>query len=61
MITLPLEPIFGVGCCFPLVRKSGSDAAIGMAQEDRWKFWSRKNDVDEQWIQYVDNNVLAGE
>ncbi len=32
-----------------------------MAQEDRKLFWNRENEVDEKWIQFVDNNVLAGE
>jgi len=33
-----------------------------MAQEDSKLFWSRENEVDEQWIEYVDDdNVLAGE
>ena len=32
-----------------------------MAQEDRKLFWNRENEVDEKWIQFVDDNVLAGE
>ena len=32
-----------------------------MAQKDNWNLWGRKNDVDEVWIQAVDNNVLAGQ
>lgn len=32
-----------------------------MAQEDRWKFWSRENEVDERWIQFVDDNVAGSE
>jgi len=32
-----------------------------MAQEDRWKFWKRENEVDEKWIQFVDDNALAGQ
>jgi protein-ribulosamine 3-kinase len=31
-----------------------------MAQEDRSMFWSRENEVSEEWIQFVDDNVLAG-
>lgn len=31
-----------------------------MAQEDRSLFWSRENEVSEEWIQFVDDNVLAG-
>lgn len=31
-----------------------------MAQEDRSLFWSRENEVSEEWIQVVDENVLAG-
>lgn len=31
-----------------------------MAQEDRKLFWSRENEVAEQWIEFVDDNVLAG-
>jgi hypothetical protein len=31
-----------------------------MAQEDRKLFWNRENDVSEEWIQFVDDNVLAG-
>ena len=32
-----------------------------MAQEDRKLFWNRENEVDKKWIQFVDDNVLAGE
>ena len=32
-----------------------------MAQEDRKLFWSRENEVDEKWIQFVDDNVYARE
>ena len=31
-----------------------------MAQEDRKLFWNRANEVSEEWIQIVDDNVLAG-
>jgi protein-ribulosamine 3-kinase len=31
-----------------------------MAQEDRGLFWNRENEVSEEWIQFVDDNVLAG-
>ena len=31
-----------------------------MAQEERGLFWSRENEVSEEWIQFVDDNVLAG-
>ena len=32
-----------------------------MAQEDRKLFWSRENEVDEEWIHFVDDNVHARE
>ena len=32
-----------------------------MAQEDRKRFWNRENEVDEKWIQFVDDNVHTGE
>jgi hypothetical protein len=32
-----------------------------MAQEDRRGLsWKRENEVSEEWIQFVDDNVLAG-
>jgi protein-ribulosamine 3-kinase len=31
-----------------------------MAQEDRILFWNRENEVSEEWIQFVDDTVLAG-
>jgi hypothetical protein len=31
-----------------------------MAQEDRTLFWNRENEVSEEWIQFVDDNALAG-
>jgi len=30
-----------------------------MAQEDRKLFWGRENEVSEEWIEFVDENVLA--
>lgn len=31
-----------------------------MAQEDRGLSWKSENEVSEEWIQFVDDNVLAG-
>jgi hypothetical protein len=30
-----------------------------MAQEDKKLFWGRENEVSGEWIEFVDENVLA--
>lgn len=32
-----------------------------MAPDDRNLFWNRENEVDEKWIDSVDDDVLGGE
>ncbi len=31
-----------------------------MAQEDRKLFWNKENELSEEWIQFVDDIVVAG-
>jgi hypothetical protein len=52
---------FGLARLLIIIRLRSYTCRGQMAQEDRrGPSWKRENEVSEEWIQFVDDNVLAG-